>query len=402
MAIGIKDKVAIIGMGCTKFGEFWDKSEEDLIVDAYKEAIEDAGIETKDIDAAWFGSAFDEVNVGKGGIPLARTLKLPNIPVTRVENFCTTGTEALRGACYAVASGASEIALAIGAEKLKDTGYGGLPALGTSTGTENLFYYPNLSAPGMFGMVASAYFEKYGLSPEEGKRVLARISYKSHKNGAMNPRAHLRREATIDQIMNAPIIAWPLGLFDCCGVSDGGAAAIVVPAEKAKDFRPDPVYVKALQLSLTPATGIGHQSWSGTHFEETRIAGEKAYKEAGIENPREEIDLMEVHDCFSISELVTYESLHISPMGKARGDIEEGFFDLDGKIPCQSDGGLKCFGHPIGASGIRMIYEIYKQLQGKAEPQERQLKGNIRQGLTHNHGGIAGSLVCSVAIFGTA
>jgi acetyl-CoA C-acetyltransferase len=402
MAIGIKDKVAIIGMGCTKFGEFWDKSEEDLIVDAYKEAIEDAGIETKDIDAAWFGSAFDEVNVGKGGIPLARTLKLPNIPVTRVENFCATGTEALRGACYAVASGASEVALAIGAEKLKDTGYGGLPALGTSTGTENLFYYPNLSAPGMFGMVASAYFEKFGLSPEEGKRILARISYKSHKNGAMNPRAHLRREATIDQIMNAPIIAWPLGLFDCCGVSDGGAAAIVVPAEKAKDFRPDPIYVKALQLSLTPATGIGHQSWGGTHFEETRIAGEKAYKEAGIENPREEIDLMEVHDCFSISELVTYESLHISPMGKARGDIENGFFDLDGQIPCQSDGGLKCFGHPIGASGIRMIYEIYKQLQGKAEPQERQLKGNIRQGLTHNHGGIAGSLVCSVAIFGSA
>ena len=402
MAIGIKDKVAIIGMGCTKFGEFWDKSEADLIVDAYKEAIEDAGIETKDIDAAWFGSAFDEVNVGKGGIPLARTLKLPNIPVTRVENFCATGTEALRGACYAVASGASEIALAIGAEKLKDTGYGGLPALGASTGTENLFYYPNLSAPGMFGMVASAYFDKYGLSPEEGKRILARISYKSHKNGAMNPRAHLRKEATMDQIMNAPVIAWPLGLFDCCGVSDGGAAAIVVPADKAKDFRPDPIYVKALQLSLTPATGIGHQSWNGVHFEETRIAGEKAYKEAGIENPREEIDLMEVHDCFSISELVTYESLHISPMGKARDDIEDGFFDLDGKIPCQSDGGLKCFGHPIGASGIRMIYEIYKQLQGKAEPVERQLKGNIRLGLTHNHGGIAGSLVCSVAIFGSA
>lgn len=402
MAIGIKDKVAIIGMGCTRFGEFWEKSEEDLIVEAYKEAIEDAGIETKDIDAAWFGSAFDEVNVGKGGIPLARTLKLPNIPVTRVENFCATGTEALRGACYAVASGASEIALAIGAEKLKDTGYGGLPALGSSTGTENLFYYPNLSAPGMFGMVASAYFEKYGLSPEEGKRILARISYKSHKNGAMNPRAHLRREATMDQIMNAPIIAWPLGLFDCCGVSDGGAAAIVVPAEKAKDFRPDPVYVKALQLSLTPATGVGHQSWNGIHLEETRIAGEKAYKEAGVQNPREEINLMEVHDCFSISELVTYESLHISPMGEARKDIEDGFFDLDGTIPCQSDGGLKCFGHPIGASGIRMTYEIYKQLQGKAEPADRQLKGNLNLGLSHNHGGIAGSLVCSVAIFGTA
>ena len=400
MAAGIKDKVAIIGMGCTRFGEFWDKSEQDLIVDAFKEAISDAGIETKDIGAAWFGSCFDEVNVGKGAIPLARALKLPNIPVTRVENFCTTGTEALRGACYAVASGACDVALALGAEKLKDTGYGGLPDFGTMLGTENLFYTPNLTAPGMFGMVAIAYFKKYGLSTEEGKRVLSRISYKSHKNGAMNPRAHIRREVSIDTMMKAPIVAWPLGLFDCCGVSDGAAAAIVVPADRAKEFRKDPIYIKALQLSLTPATGIGHQSWDGVHFESTRVAAINAYKEAGIKKPREEVNLMEVHDCFSISELVTYESLQISPIGKARHDIESGFYDLDGQVPCQSDGGLKCFGHPIGASGIRMVYEIYKQLQGKAEPEQRQIKGNPRLGLAHNHGGICGSLVCSVAILG--
>jgi len=398
MASGIKNKVAIIGMGCTQFGELWDKSSEDLIVEAYKEAAEDAGIETKDIDAAWFGSCFEEINVGRGGIPLARALKLPNIPVTRVENFCTTGTEALRGACYAVASGACEIALALGCEKLKDTGFGGLPDLGT--GEESKFYYPNLTAPGMFAQIANAYFAKYGLSREEGKRVLARISWKSHQNGAMNPRAHLHTTPSIDDMVNAPIIADPLGLFDCCGVSDGAAAAIVVPADKAKDFRPDPIYVKALQISLTPATGIGHQSWDGIHLESTRVAGLKAYEEAGIKNPREEINLMELHDCFSISELITYESLQISPMGKARDDVESGFYDLDGKIPCQSDGGLKCFGHPIGASGLRMVYEVYKQLQGKAEPKERQIKGNPRLGLTHNHGGICGSLVCSVAIFG--
>lgn len=400
MAAGIKNKVAIIGMGCTRFGELWDKSEEDLIVEAFKEAVEDAGVETKDIGAAWFGSCFDEVNVGKGGIPLASALKFPNIPVTRVENFCTTGTEALRGACYAVASGACDIALALGAEKLKDTGYGGLPDFGTMVGTENLFYMPNLTAPGMFGMVASAYFAKYGLSREEGKRVLSRISYKSHKNGVMNPRAHLRREVSIDVMMKAPIVADPLGLFDCCGVSDGAAAAIVVRADMAKDFRPDPIYVKALQLSLTPRTGIGHQSWDGIHLESTRRAGATAYQEAGIEKPRSQINLMEVHDCFSINELITYESLQISPVGKARVDIEDGFYDLDGRIPCQSDGGLKCFGHPIGASGIRMVYEIYKQLQGKALPEERQLKTNLRFGLTHNLGGICGSTVCSVAIFG--
>jgi acetyl-CoA C-acetyltransferase len=400
MASGIKNKVAIIGMGCTRFGELWDKSEEDLIVDAYQEAIEDAGIETKDIGAAWFASCFDEVNVGKGGIPLARALKLPNIPVTRVENFCTSGTEALRGACYAVASGACDIALALGAEKLKDTGYGGLPDFGATMGTETLFYYPNLTAPGMFAMVATAYFAKYGLSAEEGKRILARISSKSHANGVRNPRAHLRREVSVDAIVKAPIVAWPLGLFDCCGVSDGAAAAIVVRADMAKDFRLDPIYVKALQLSLTPATGIGHQSWDGVHLKSTIEAAKAAYKEAGITNPREEINLMEVHDCFSISELITYESLQISPEGNARMDIEDGFYDFDGKIPCQSDGGLKCFGHPIGASGIRMVYEIYKQLQGKAEPVERQLQSGPSIGLTHNHGGLCGSLVCSVAIFG--
>jgi acetyl-CoA C-acetyltransferase len=400
MAAGIKNKVAIIGMGCTRFGELWDRSEQDLMVDAYKEALADAGIETKDIDAAWFGSCFEEVNVGKGGIALARALNLPNIAVTRVENFCASGTEAIRGACYAVASGACDIALALGAEKLKDTGYGGLPDFSTTMGTENLFYLPNLTAPGMFGMVATAYFSKYGLSREEGKRMLARISYKSHKNGVLNPRAHLRREVSIDEMMAAPIIAEPLGLYDCCGVSDGAAAAIVVRAEDAKKFRPDPIYIKALQLSITPGTGIEHQSWNGIHLESTRHAGEAAFKEAGIKNPREEINLMELHDCFSINELITYETLHISPMGKAREDIESGFYDLDGKIPCQSDGGLKCFGHPIGASGIRMIYEIYKQMQGKAEPQERQIRRDLKLGLTHNLGGICGSTVVSVAIFG--
>jgi acetyl-CoA C-acetyltransferase len=398
MASGIRDKFAIIGMGCTKFGELWDKSSEDLIVDAYKEAAEDAGIETKDIDAAWYGSSFEEVNVGRGGIPLARALKLPNIAVTRVENFCATGTEAIRGACYAVASGACEIALALGCEKLKDTGFGGLPDIGT--GEENKFYYPNFTTPGLFAQAANAYFAKYGLSREEGKKVLARISWKSHQNGAKNPRAHFRRAFSLDDMINAPIIADPLGLFDCCGVSDGAAAAIIVPADKAKDFRTDPIYGKALQVSLTPATGIGHQSWDGVHFESTRVAGIKAYKEAGIKKPRDEINLMELHDCFSISELLTYESLQISSMGKAREDIEGGFYDFDGKIPCQTDGGLKCFGHPIGASGIRMAYEIYKQLQGKAEPDERQLKTNPRLGLLHNHGGACGSLVCSVAIFG--
>lgn len=397
MAEGIRDKVAIIGMGCTRFGERWDAGSEELIVEAANEAIEDAGIEKKDIQAAWFGSCFDEVNVGKSAIPLSFALKLPFLPVTRVENFCATGTEALRGAVYAVASGAYDICLALGSEKLKDTGYGGLPDFSVLLGTKNRLIFPNITAPGAFAMMATRYFAKYGLSPEEGKEVLAMISAKSHKNGAKNPKAHLRKEVSVEQILKAPMIAWPLGLFDCCGVSDGAAAAIVCRADMAKDFRPDPVLVKSMQIAISSGEEIMYNSWDGTYVESAKRCAGRAYEEAGIKNAREEISMMEVHDCFSITELVTYEDLQISPRGKAPNDVRDGFFNIDGKIPCQVDGGLKCFGHPIGASGLRMMYEVYKQLQGNAG--ERQLK-DPKIGLTHNMGGFPPMNIISISIVG--
>lgn len=399
MPEGIRDKVAIIGMGCTKFGELWDKSAEDLMVEAFKEALEDAGIEAKDIQAAWQGNQITEVNVGHSALSLSTALKLSFIPVTRVENMCASGTEAFRGACYAVASGACDIALALGVEKLKDTGYVGLPEF-THTiarGTRGRIIEANQTAPGMFAMMATRYFARYNLKPEEGKRILALISVKSHRNGALNPKAHLRREITVEDVLNAPIVAWPLGLFDCCGVSDGAAAAIVVSADIAKSFRPDPVYVKALQISVDSGESIMHTGYDYTHVEPTYQAALRAYQEAGITNPREEISMMEIHDCFSIAELVTYEDLLISPRGRAFEDVEAGFFELTGKIPCQSDGGLKCFGHPIGASGLRMLYEMYKQLQGKAG--SRQIK-NPKLGLTHNLGGNPPRAVVSICIVG--
>jgi acetyl-CoA C-acetyltransferase len=397
MAYGIRDKVAIVGMGCTQFGELWDKTGEDLIAEAAQEALEDAALERKEIQAAWLSTCLEEIHVGKSGIPLATTLKLPFLPVTRVENFCASGTEAFRGACYAVAAGAYDIALAVGVEKLKDTGYGGLPHHGTTSGQFSRLIIPNYTAPGGFAMLATRYFAQYGISPDEGKRILAHISAKSHRNGMMNPKAHLRVEVSVEQVINAPIIAWPLGLFDSCGVSDGAAAAIVTTPEIARSIRKDPVWVKALQISVTSGEELWSNCWDGTHVETTYRAGMRAYEEAGIHNPREEISLMELHDCFSITELVTYEDLQISPKGKAGQDVLDGFFNLDGKIPCQSDGGLKCFGHPIGASGLRMIYEVYKQLQGKAGP--RQIK-DPRLGLTHNLGGIPPRSIVSVAVFG--
>ena len=398
MAGSIKDKVAIIGMGCTRFGELWDKGPEDLIVDAFKEAIEDAGIEKGDIEAAWFGGFFEEFMVGKSATFLSTVLKLPFLPVTRVENMCATGSETLRGASYAVASGAYDIALALGVEKLKDVGYGGLPelnihALGPRVGA----YLPNLTAPGAFAMMATRYFARYGFSPEEGKRTLAKISSKSHHNGTLSPKAHLRREVDVEAIMKSPIIAWPLGLYDCCGVSDGAAAAIVTRVDMAKKFRPDPVYIKALQIAISSGEELMYTDYDYTHVEATYRAGMKAYQEAGIKNPREELSMMETHDCFSITELTEYEDLQISPRGRAKEDVDAGFFNLDGQIPDQPDGGLKCFGHPIAASGLRMVYEMYKQLQGKAGP--RQIK-NPKLGLTHNMGGIPPWNQVSVLIVG--
>ena len=396
MAEGIRDKVAILGMGCTRFGERWDVNGEDLILEAFLECIEDAGIEKKEIQAAWWGCHFDQVNFGKAAVPLSTTLKLPFIPVTRVENWCATGTEAFRGACYAVASGAYDIALALGAEKLKDTGYAGLPG-GGNVSQLTAMIKPNYTAPAGFALLATRYMSKYNIPAKDLKRAMAHISVKSHANGFLNPKAHLRRKITEEDVLNAPMVAWPLGLYDCCGVSDGAAAAIVTTPEIARSLKKDIVLVKALQISVTSGEEAAYTKWDGSYIMTTTHAAKKAYEEAGIKDPREELDILELHDCFSITELSTYEDIGISPRGKAIKDILDGFFDLDGKIPCQTDGGLKCFGHPIGASGLRMLYEVYNQLLGRCG--ERQLK-DPRLGLTHNLGGLPSASVCSIAILG--
>ncbi|MGH6888551.1 MAG: acetyl-CoA acetyltransferase [Rhizomicrobium sp.] len=396
MATGIRDKVAILGMGCSKFGERWESGAEELMVEAYLEAAADAGVETGRIQAAWLSTAFDEVNVGKGGIPLSVALRLPHIPVTHVENFCASGSEAFRGAVYAVAAGACDIALALGVEKLKDTGYGGLPA--REQGTLNPLWHANGSAPGNFAQLASAYRARHRVSKTDLKRAIAHVSVKSHANGAKNPKAHLRKPITEEMCLNAPIVAEPLGLFDCCGVSDGAACAIVTTPEIARAMgKTDIITVKALQLALSNGLESQYNGWDGSYFHTARIASKRAYEEADIKNPRSDISMMEVHDCFSITELVTMEDLHFSHEGEGWRDVLDGLYDADGAVPCQIDGGLKCFGHPIGASGLRMLYEMYLQLLGRAGP--RQLRAP-KIGLTHNLGGAPAMNVCSVVIIG--
>ncbi|MCL4441420.1 MAG: acetyl-CoA acetyltransferase [Firmicutes bacterium] len=390
---GIKDRVAIIGMGCTKFGEHWDKSAEDLMVEAAYEAYEDAGIEPKDIKAAWLGMQY-AFGTARGTM-LSHALKLEYIPITRVENACCTATDAFRNACYAVAAGIYDLVLVLGIEKLKDAGVSGLPVSYAPFWGSRVD--PPAPAPVQFALAATRYFHQYGLSYEEGKKTLGKIAVKNHHNGSFNPKAHFQKEITLDQVIKAPIIASPLGLFDCCGVSDGAAAAIITTPELAKNFRQDYILVKGLGLSCGARQGVLQDDYDMVHFEETVSAGRIAYQEAGIENPREEVDLAVVHDCFTITELLIYEDLGFSPRGRAKEDIDAGFFTLEGGLPVNTDGGLKCFGHPIGASGLRMIYEVYKQLQGKAGARQVK-KADI--GLTHNLGGWPGHFTCAVAIFG--
>jgi acetyl-CoA C-acetyltransferase len=396
MATGIRDRVAIIGMGCTRFGERWDLGADGLMVEAFVEALGDAGIERGQIEAAWVGNALDDINVGNSALPAAHALRLKHVPVTRVENMCATGTEALRGATYAVASGAVDIALAIGVEKLKDTGYGGLPL--KTKGLHNDLWMPYGSAPGTFAQLAGAYAARHGIDAADLKRAMAHVSWKSHENGALSPKAHMRGRLDMEKIIAAPMIADPLGLFDCCGVSDGAACAIVTTPDIARGLgKANPVTIKAIQLCASNGWEMQGNEWDGAAIPNTQIAAARAYAEAGIHDPRQSIDLTEVHDCFSITELVTMEDLGLSDAGRAPADILDGRFDRDGAMPCQLDGGLKCFGHPVGASGLRMAYEVYNQLQGRAGERQR---GRADTGLTHNLGGAPFNSIAAVAVFG--
>lgn len=388
----IKDNVAIIGMGCSRFGERWDCGAGDLAIEAAYEAYEDAGIGPGDIQACWVGQMFAPVN-GIAGSTIADALKLTDIPIIRNENWCTSGHIALIEAAIAVAAGLYDVVMAIGVEKLKDTGY---PGLGTGRGMSPVFEARRTS-PGSFGLIASRYFEKYGLSMEEGKETIGKIAVKNHRNGTMSPKAHFHNEITLEKVMNAPIIAYPLGLFDCCGNSDGSACAILTRADLAKDFRPDPIFMKGFGIAMDAVLPHTRPGFEWTSFDSLKNSSAKAYEMAGIKNPREELDLAVVHDCFTITELAIYEDFGFSPRGRAKEDIDSGFFTLEGGLPVNPDGGLKCFGHPVGASGLRMTYEIYKQLQGKADLPERQIK-NVHRGLSHTFGGPP--QLSAVAIFG--
>jgi acetyl-CoA C-acetyltransferase len=392
---GIRDRVAIVGMGCTNFGEHWDKSTDDMLIESTQAAMASAGVTRDDIDAYWLGT----MGSGTSGLTLSRVLRLENKPVTRLENMCATGSEALRNACYAVASGAFDVAMAVGVEKLKDSGYSGLVSAPLpSDGT-----IPETTAPARFSLLAPAYAKKYGVDQAELKDVLTRIAWKNHYNGARNPRAQFRKEVSKEVIARAAPIAGMLGVFDCSGVSDGSAAAVVVRAEDAHRYTDRPLYVKGLSFVAGPARGNIDSTYDFTTFPEVVSAATDAYAQAGVTDPRAEIAMAEVHDCFTPTELVLMEDLGFAERGFGWKEVLAGTFDLDGELPVNPDGGLKAFGHPIGASGLRMMFECWLQLRGEA-PEERRIKSIERGrklGLTHNLGGQPGECVSFVSVVGT-
>jgi acetyl-CoA C-acetyltransferase len=385
---GIRDRVAIVGMGCTSFGEHWNRSQDDLLIEAAEAAYASAGVDADRVDAYWLGTMGN-----LSGLTLSEPLKLNYKPVTHVENYCATGSEALRNACYAVASGAYDCVMAIGVEKLKDSGFSGLVVTPPpSDGTQ-----PAMTAPASFSLLAPAYFKKYGLDEETGKEVLSRIAFKNHANGAKNPKAQFRKEVPLEQIRSSPRVADPLGIMDCSGVSDGSAAAIVVRAEDAHKYTDKPIFIKALSFIAGPAAGPLSQDYDFTTFPEVVASAKDADLQAGVRNPAEEISMAEVHDCFTPTELVLYEDLGFAERGGAWRDVLDGAFDLGGRLPVNPDGGLKSFGHPIGASGLRMMYEMWLQLRGEAGP--RQI-ADPKLGLTHNLGGAPGRCVSFVSVVG--
>jgi acetyl-CoA C-acetyltransferase len=288
--------------------------------------------------------------------------------------------------------------MAIGVEKVKDSGYQGLNAFPIpSDGTGR-----TLTAAAMFSMVAPAYAKKYGVSDDDMRTVLSTIASKNHFNGARNPRAQFRREMSVEQITAMPPVAGQLSVFDCAGVADGSAAAIVVRAEDAARYTPNPLYIKALSFVAGNGSGLTDPDYDYTTFPEIVACAQDAYAQAGVVDPRRELAMAEVHDCFTPTELVLMEDLGFCERGTAWKEVLAGAFALDGDLPVNPDGGLKSFGHPVGASGLRMMFEAWLQLRGEA-PEERRINTlpNRNLALTHNLGGYPGEMVSFVSILGT-
>ncbi len=408
--------VAIIGAGMSKFGAFREKIQRDFFVEAFEEMVSsvDKGLDIKDIDALYLGNFSSDVfeNQVHLGPIIADWIGLTPKPATRTEGACAASALAFREGVFAIASGFYDVVLVGGVEKMT--------SLSTERVTEALALATDMSYegrvgftfPGVFGATATAYMEKYGARPEH----FMRVAIKNHRNARLNPKAQFN--ASILDIMNSrmerakkkgepvptwkdewdflhdpqvnPVVAWPMRLYDCCPISDGASCMLLVAEEIAKDFTPNPIYV----------TGIGqgsgrplHTKEALTYFEATRYAANEAYQMAGLKP--EDIQIAEVHDCFTVAEICHIEDLGFFKPGEGYKAVEQGLTERTGPKPINTSGGLKCKGHPVGATGVAQLYEIWKQLRGEAQERQVPIK-DLRIGAAHNLGGTGGTCTFNI------
>ncbi len=377
--------VAVIGVGMTKFGELWRSPLRDLYAEAVADCLADAGVGRDRIQSSYIGCMSSGLFNGQEHLASILTdyAGLGSIAATRVESACASGGAAFRAAWLEVASGASDFVLAGGVEKMND-GADATYCLATAADQEYEVYH-GVTFPGLYAMIARAHMEKYGTTREQ----MAHVAVKNHRHGAKNPRAQFPTEITLETVLGAVMVASPLGLFDCSPVSDGAAAVLLAPVEVAKELGKPAVTIRGSGHATGPIAL--HDRADLSALPAVAEAGARAFAQAGLKPA--DIDVCELHDCFTIAELVCLEELGFFAPGEAAAATVDGATSLGGRIPVNTSGGLKSKGHPVGATGIAQIVEIYEQLAGRAG--ERQV-ADARLGLAQNMGGSGGS--CTVHI----
>jgi len=377
--------VAVIGVGMNKWGELWEKSLREIFVEAALLALDDAGVDK--IDSLYVGSMSSGLFVGQEHLAslLADYLGQAPVPAVRVESACASGGLALRMGFIEVASGMSDIVLVGGVEKMTDVnGHEATYALGTAADQEYECYH-GVTFPGLYALIARAHMEKYGTTREQ----LAMVAVKNHANGSLNPLAQYPFKITVDAVLHSVLVADPLRVLDCSPITDGAAAVVLCPLDLARKLKKPLIKISGSGQATDSIALSSRQDI--TWIESTHQAAKRAYAMAG--KKPEDIQVVEVHDCFTIAEICVIEALGLVEKGKGGRAVEEGLTSLQGKIPVNTSGGLKAKGHPVGATGVAQAIEIIKQLREDAGP--RQIKG-ARVGLTQNMGGSGGSTVVHI------
>ncbi|MEM2952144.1 MAG: thiolase domain-containing protein [Nitrososphaerota archaeon] len=374
-------RVAIIGVGHSKFGDRQDVNLKELAFEAVKPAIEDAGVTPKDIAYVTVGSIGVWSEEPLPAVAVAEYCGLTGAGLVRTEAACATGSAAVYNAYTAIASGMVDLAAVIGVEKMREVDTSlAVELIGRAGSYLWEFEYFGMTFPSYYALYATAYMNRYGATEED----LALVAVKAHKYGALNPLAHLQREISIEDVLSSYVVSWPLKLYDSCPISDGSAAIVLASEEKVRELRIDtPVWIAGVGYSSGTSTLSYRNDFVG--IEASVKASQQAYRMAGV-GP-DKIDVANVHDCFTIAELLAYEDLGFARRGEGFKMIREGETEIGGRIPVNVDGGLKAKGHPIGATGVSMIVEQTKQLREEIKPRSRQAPLKNYIALTHNVGG---------------